>query len=215
MPSGVYQRKNIKSNLLCVCGKIMARASVCCRSCWKKNGGNKYWLGKKRPEMSAKVKGHVVTEETKQKIREKRKLQVITEEHKQKLREHFKGRKPWNAGKKNPKVSGANSNFWKGGLTKKNKAIRMSMEYRLWRTAVFERDKYSCVLCGYNKGGILEADHMTPFALLLVKHKIETLEQSRRCKELWDVSNGRTLCHPCHKKTPTYGVGWFSKKRGM
>jgi 5-methylcytosine-specific restriction endonuclease McrA len=60
---------------------------------------------------------------------------------------------------------------------------------REWRTAVFVRDGFKCVQCG--KGGRLQADHIQPVA----SHP-----------ELRHVlSNGRTLCVPCHKKTPTYG----------
>lgn len=69
--------------------------------------------------------------------------------------------------------------------------LRGSRKWREWRLAVYERDNYACVLCGDNKGGNLEADHMKPRYLF---------------PELtFDIDNGRTLCKPCHKKTPTYG----------
>lgn len=80
---------------------------------------------------------------------------------------------------------------WKGGLVPINKAIRKSHEYKLWRESVFLRDNYSCVGCGDNKGGNLEADHIKPFA-----HYPELR---------FDINNGRTLCHNCHKNTDTYG----------
>ena len=84
--------------------------------------------------------------------------------------------------------------LWKGGITPKNKAIRMSYEYKLWRTAVFERDNYTCVWCGVRSGiGIkvtLHADHIKPFAYY---------------PELrFAIDNGRTLCVDCHKTTDTY-----------
>ena len=88
---------------------------------------------------------------------------------------------------------GEKSYLWKGGLTKKNKQIRCSLEYRLWRTAVFERDNYTCIWCGIRgnqTGGYLEADHIKPFAYY---------------PELrFAIDNGRTLCRECHKKTDTY-----------
>lgn len=90
-----------------------------------------------------------------------------------------------------PSRQGSKSHFWKGGITPINTKIRMSLEYRLWRTAVFERDNYTCIWCGDNKGGNLEADHIKPFALF---------------PELrFAIDNGRTLCHECHRKTDTYG----------
>jgi endogenous inhibitor of DNA gyrase (YacG/DUF329 family) len=92
------------------------------------------------------------------------------------------------------KVSGDNCHLWRGGITPTNHKIRHSYEYKLWRTAVFERDKYTCVWCGTmsQKGvkAVLNADHIKPFALY---------------PELrFAIDNGRTLCVPCHKTTDTY-----------
>ena len=62
---------------------------------------------------------------------------------------------------------------------------------RAWRRAVFARDRYTCVDCG--KQHPLNADHILPrSAYPELRH---------------DVQNGRTLCAPCHKQTPTYGSG--------
>lgn len=88
-------------------------------------------------------------------------------------------------------LRGVNHYCWKGGVTPINEAIRKSLEYRIWRRSVFERDKYACVICGKADSGNLNADHIKPFALF---------------PELrFDLDNGRTLCVPCHRKTPTYG----------
>jgi hypothetical protein len=79
---------------------------------------------------------------------------------------------------------------WKGGVTPINKRIRHSLEFRLWREAVFKRDNWTCVWCG-KRGGILHPDHIKPFALF---------------PELrFAIDNGRTLCVDCHKKTDTWG----------
>ena len=64
------------------------------------------------------------------------------------------------------------------------------LDYRLWREAVFTRDDWTCVECG-DRGCTLHADHVKPYA---------THPELR-----YDVGNGRTLCVPCHKQTPTYG----------
>ena len=85
---------------------------------------------------------------------------------------------------------GSKSRFWRGGLVEVNQKIRHSMEYKLWREAVFERDNWTCVWCG-ERGGKLNADHIKPFALY---------------PELrFAIDNGRTLCEKCHKTTETYG----------
>lgn len=84
---------------------------------------------------------------------------------------------------------------WQGGITPINTKIRNSKRYARWRKKVFERDKYKCVLCGYDKGHIIEADHIKAFA--------------HYPKLRFSLSNGRTLCKPCHKKTENY----FGKSR--
>lgn len=87
-------------------------------------------------------------------------------------------------------MRGANSPSWKGGITPENTRIRMSAEYKAWRKAVFERDNYTCQHCG-NRGGKLNADHIKRFS------EFPHLRL--------DLSNGRTLCEPCHRSTDTYG----------
>lgn len=72
----------------------------------------------------------------------------------------------------------------------KNKAERTSQKYLVWRKQVFNRDNYTCQMCG-ERGGRLCADHIKPFA-----HYPELRTE---------LSNGRTLCVDCHKLTPTYG----------
>lgn len=84
---------------------------------------------------------------------------------------------------------------WKGGITSVNNNIRHSLEYKLWRTAVFERDNYTCIWCGARNGNgkkiVLNADHIKPFAYY---------------PELrFAIDNGRTLCVDCHRTTDTYG----------
>lgn len=79
---------------------------------------------------------------------------------------------------------------WRGGITSMRAIIWGSIEMKNWRKAVYERDNYTCVLCGI-RGVKLNADHIKPFALF---------------PELrFSIDNGRTLCVPCHRKTPTYG----------
>lgn len=97
---------------------------------------------------------------------------------------------PWNKGIPNYKGRGANCHLWKGGITSVNNKIRSSIEYTLWRTAVFVRDNYTCQKC-FHRGGNMEADHIKPFAYY---------------PELrFAIDNGRTLCKTCHRKTETYG----------
>lgn len=111
-------------------------------------------------------------------------------------------RKPWNYGIKTGKkhapehrrkisvaLRGEKGYWWQGGKTKEKKIIRRSVEYKLWRESVFERDNWTCIFCGH-RGGNLEADHIKPFAYY---------------PELrFAIDNGRTLCKECHKTTDTH-----------
>jgi len=85
--------------------------------------------------------------------------------------------------------------------------IRNCYKYRLWRSDVYTRDNFTCVHCGDSKGGNLHPDHIVPLSFLVKKHNITSIEQALECEELWNINNGQTLCEPCHKKTPTWGIG--------
>ena len=91
-------------------------------------------------------------------------------------------------GEKNP-FFGKRSPNWQGGITPKNMAIRNSIQMKVWRLAVFERDDFTCKGCGV-RGGKLHAHHILAFSKF-PEHRFE-------------VDNGLTLCPSCHKKTDNY-----------
>ena len=72
---------------------------------------------------------------------------------------------------------------WKGGITPERTAYWRSDEYQEWRTAVFERDNYTCQRC-LERGGSLCAHHIIPYCVAP--------------EERFEVSNGATLCKECH-----------------
>ena len=159
----------------------------------KKKNPVRYWLGKKRPNMewlknpevgrkiSKARMGHSVSKEARQKI-----SKVQKGKHHSPRTEFKKGQRSVNFGKKRPERTGVNNPNWKGGKVSENLKIRHSVEMKLWRIAVFERDNYTCVFC-FKRGGELNADHIKPFALF---------------PELrFAIDNGRTLCVPCHRTT--------------
>ena len=86
---------------------------------------------------------------------------------------------------------GEKSHQWKGGISDINLRIRQSVEYKLWRESVFKRDQFTCVWCGDDTGGNLNADHIKSF---------KSFPELR-----FAIDNGRTLCVDCHKKTSNYG----------
>jgi len=65
-----------------------------------------------------------------------------------------------------------------------SKRNRSDSKYRQWRTAVFERDHYTCCFCGI-KGTKLNAHHIKCWACF---------PEFR-----FSINNGITLCEQCHK----------------
>jgi hypothetical protein len=73
------------------------------------------------------------------------------------------------------------------GFTKpRSVRLTKSGAFKTWRRLVFERDDYTCLLCG-KRGGPLESHHITP--------RREDIDR------VYQVDNGATLCKSCHKET--------------
>lgn len=123
-------------------------------------------------------------------IREKgfpeRKGKLIPQLHNQ---ESYKKISKAKTGKPVLKLRGANHPNWTGG---KDKSYWKSADYQAWRKFVMQRDNYTCIQCGDDRGGNLEVDHILPVSLFPEK--------------MLDLANGRTLCKPCHYMTPTWGT---------
>ena len=145
--------------------------------------------------------------EQKEKIRKTLMGHLVSQETKNKISLKNKGRQAWNKGiawseemkrrisetnkRKGiePKIKfvgfGSEHPRWKGGKGTERHRLMGCVEYKLWRTAVFERDGYTCVWCG-EQGVYVEADHIQ--------------EWSDRPELRYAIDNGRTLCLKCHKK---------------
>lgn len=150
------------------------------------------------------MKGKTHSEDAKEKNRKAHigkvawnKGKPMSEESRIKLSNALKGREVWNKGIHYEQIAGAKHHNWKGGVTPENMKARKSVECKEWRTAVFERDDYTCVNCG-ERGGKLNADHIKPFC---------DYPELR-----FSVDNGRTLCVPCHRE-----IGWslFKERNPM
>lgn len=85
---------------------------------------------------------------------------------------------------------GENNPRWKGGINRKAD-LRTSTLTDQWRKSVFERDNYTCQKCGAY-GGKLHPHHIKSWS------KFPELRL--------DVSNGITLCVPCHQKEHRWHV---------
>lgn len=110
----------------------------------------------------------------------------------------------WNKDKKVPQISGENHYLWKG-TTPINKWIRNRLEYQKWRKEVFERDNYTCQMCG-QRGGKLVVDHWPKsLAQLIDENHITPIEDALNCDALWDTERNRILCQDCHLLTDNFG----------
>lgn len=87
-----------------------------------------------------------------------------------------------NAGGGSWMVGESNINYKSG--TSHIDCVRDVAKISKWRRSVFQKDKYVCQNCGYDKGKIIQAHHVKPYAEF-PEHR-------------YDVENGVTLCKPCH-----------------
>lgn len=169
-------------------------------------------IGKKHTEetkkkMSISRMGHLTSDETRRKIGLAHKGKKASLEARKRMSASHKGQVPWIVGKKHSLATrlklhiatsskrGDKASAWKGGLTKKDKLIRNSKEYKDWRRKVFVRDNFTCVECR-KVGCYLQAHHIKSFVDYL--------------KLRFEVSNGVSLCEECHEKTDNYL--WKSRK---
>lgn len=162
-------------------------------------------------------KGKAWSLETRRKMSEAGKRKVFTKQHRVNISRGNLGKKhskEWNdnvakaiKGKTNPPKGEKHYN-WKGGITPVTTKIRESTEYARWRQSVFERDQYTCVICG-RESCLLHADHRKPFSFYVDEIRLsigpgDLYENAMAYEPLWDIENGRTLCEECHRKTDTF-----------
>lgn len=79
---------------------------------------------------------------------------------------------------------GYNSPNWRGGKSSESVLLRSSIKNKQWRNSVFERDDFTCQICGDSGGGNLNAHHVKEWA------KYPELR--------FNLDNGITLCKDCH-----------------
>ena len=84
---------------------------------------------------------------------------------------------------------------WQGGITNPRK----SQEEKNWSLAVRKRDNFTCQQCGLKstRRNKVEAHHVKSFA------QYPDLR--------YELSNGITLCVPCHQKTDNFGGKKYDK----
>ena len=107
-----------------------------------------------------------------------------------------KGDVPWNKGKEwddktREKISMSLTGEKEFTKFRKNEQerLRRSEKYNDWRKQVFERDNFTCQLCGLSNTYI-EAHHIKSF--------------SKHPRLRFDIKNGVTVCLDCHYSIDKY-----------
>ncbi|XZH99787.1 NUMOD3 domain-containing DNA-binding protein (plasmid) [Clostridium perfringens] len=95
---------------------------------------------------------------------------------------------------KNSKIGVKNPNY-NHFLSEEERIKGRNIEgYNDWISSVYKRDKYTCICCGDNKGGNLNAHHLNGY----------NWDKENRL----NIDNGVCLCCNCHKKLhKIYGYG--------
>uniref|UniRef100_A0A6M3XXT8 Nuclease associated modular domain-containing protein n=1 Tax=viral metagenome TaxID=1070528 RepID=A0A6M3XXT8_9ZZZZ len=94
---------------------------------------------------------------------------------------------------------GENSHRWNGGTTPIIDRILKNFRYRIWRTEILKRDNYKCQMCRSTLK--LHVHHKQNIRFIIKKYETELKSYNYEIPELWDISNGITLCTPCHGLT--------------
>ncbi len=144
--------------------------------------------------------GKTRSTESKERISVAKKGSNHSEETRQKMSENRMGEKNHFYGKSHTRSSRKKMSDARDGITgdkcwnwikDRNQVIekhrlRGTSEWKEWRIGVFERDEYTCQECGEG-GSNLEPHHIVPLRISM--------------DTLFDLTNGITLCRPCHQKT--------------
>lgn len=144
-------------------------------------------------------KGKTIPEAARQKMSAAKKGRPLKPEHRQKISEAMVGKphpaihhKQTTATKLKKRLAqlGDKGSGWKGGISTDNQRARASAALRDWRAAVFKRDNYTCQKCG--------ARHLKSVRPVLQSHHLKPFSTHHDLR--FEVSNGLTVCKPCHKE---------------
>ena len=121
-----------------------------------------------------------------------------------------------------PNFGIANGNYI-DGRTSLYDSIRHLKLAENWRKEVFERDNYTCQMCG-QYGGQLEAHHIEALSILFdeflrhysqfspIEDKETLVRLAMTYEVFWDIDNGITLCKKCHRSNYTTRPNYSKNK---
>jgi hypothetical protein len=179
-----------------------------CKSLWQsKNmkGKNNTFYGKKHTKETIAI----IIEKNKKRIHNKNCKCITCKAKRGEL--ELRGKNNPNYG--NHKFRGKKSHQYIDGRTGLHLLIRKILEYNEWRKKVYERDNYTCQICGVaGNGKNLEAHHKKEFNIILneflqlysqfspIDDKETLVRLAMTYAPFWDIDNGQTLCEDCHDK---------------
>jgi len=101
----------------------------------------------------------------------------------------------WQKSEENRGVN--NPSYVDGGNESEMNKLRKTDEWKQWREQVYERDSYTCQICG-QFGGFLHPHHI--------------LKKSIYPELVFEVRNGITLCADCHMASGIHNskLGWLN-----
>ena len=161
--------------------------------------GCKFWLGKKRPDISLLQKGKPHPWSTGSKNNNwkggPRKKHCLNCGKEYFVRPYAIKRSKFcsRSCRSGYTHRGAKNCNWKGGVTEFNDKIRRNDLYKKWQLKVFQRDRFTCKWCDHrSKKSKAHGDKTSD---------IHAHHLDRNKRLFYKVGNGITLCITCHLKT--------------
>lgn len=160
----------------------------------RKGNGNSFYGKTHSNETKEKLRlantGKKASEESRKKMSEVGKGKKRSEETKRKMSVARAKQAPPTLGRnwsqeQKIKLSGENHWNWRGGISTENEKARHSLEGKLWKDSVKNRDGNCCQKCGVTKVRSLTAHHILNF--------------SSHIELRFAIDNGITFCINCHK----------------
>jgi hypothetical protein len=93
-------------------------------------------------------------------------------------------------------LTGNKHHLWKGGISNERDKLKDSKVYRKWRLKVFQRDRFTCKMCGHRS--VKSKAHGDKTSDIHAHHIYPIKKYPQLCLK---TGNGITLCVDCHRLT--------------